>query len=152
MFRPRRILHPTDFSLFSDYALRIAADLARQNQAILLIVHTVPTLGPEGATYGEAVSQLEPEGYRQRVAQDLRQSVPAPQGVQCEYILAQGDPAREICRVARDQACDLIVMGTHGRTGISHLMMGSIAEQVIRRAPCPVLTAKLPAQSPQPVV
>jgi universal stress protein A len=146
MFRPRAILHPTDFSDCSGYAFHIAVDLARQNQAALLVLHVAETLGPENVTYGEAASQLEPEAYRQRLEDELRRRVPAPAGLHVDHVLAAGEPAREIERVAREHSCDLIVMGTHGRTGLSRLLVGSVAELVIRLAPCPVLTAKLPTQ------
>src|SRR5262249_30270696 len=94
--------------------------------------------------YGEASSELEPAGYRRRLARELCQKVPAPPGLNVEHLLAEGDPAREINRIAGERSCDLIVMGTHGRTGLSRLLMGSIAEQVIRLAPCPALVCKLP--------
>ena len=147
MFKPRTILHPTDFSDYSDYAFGIASDLARQHGAKLLVVHVVETLGPENVTYGEAVSELEPEGYRLHLQEQLRRHVPAPEGVTIEYLLVAGEPASEIERVARERSCDLIVMGMHGWTGLHRLLMGSIAEQVIRRVPCPVLTTKLPGKN-----
>ena len=146
MFHPRIILHPTDFSERAEYALHIAADLARQNQATLVVLHVAETLGAENVTYGEATSKLEPEAYRQRLEQHLRQTVPAPRGVNVQYLLAAGEPAHEISRLAREHACDVIVMGTHGVGGLSRLLMGSIAEHVIRLAPCPVLVCKLPAR------
>ena len=144
MFHPQVILHPTDYSESSNFALRIATELARQHQAKILILHVAETLGPENVTFGEATSQLEPASYRRRLEEDLRQRVAAPAGVSVEYILAEGDIAQEIQRVAHDHDCDLIVMGTHGRTGLSHLIMGSIAEKVIRLTNCPVLTTKIP--------
>jgi nucleotide-binding universal stress UspA family protein len=144
MFQPRVILHPTDFSDRSAHALGIAADLARQHGAKLLIVHVAETLGPENVTYGEVATQLEPAGYRQRILDDLRRSVPAPAGVSVQYLVAEGDPAEEIDRVARERGCDLIVLGTHGRTGLGRLLTGSVAERVVRLAACPVLTVKLP--------
>jgi len=144
MFQPRLILHPTDFSECSTYAFRIAADLARQNHASLLVLHVVETLGPGNVTFGEAATQLEPENYQRRLQQDLQRNVPEVPGISMRHLLAEGDPAKEIERLAREQSCDLIVMGTHGRTGLNRLLIGSIAEQVIRRAPCPVLVTKLP--------
>src|SRR5438128_1118103 len=123
MFHPQVILHPTDYSESSTHALQIAADLARQHQAKLLILHVAETLGLENVTFGEATSQLEPESYRQRLEQDLRQRIPAPSGMSVEYVLAAGDIVEEIESIARKHACDLIVMGTHGRTGLSHLVM-----------------------------
>lgn len=144
MFRPRVILHPTDFSDSSTHALHIAVDLARLHQARLLVLHVVETLGADRVTYGEAVSQREPAGYRRRLEDELRRHVPAPAGVAVDYLLAEGEPEEEINRVAQKYACDLIVLGTHGRTGLRRLLLGSVAEQVIRHAPCPVLTSRIP--------
>ncbi len=141
MFQPRLILHPTDFSESSVRAFHLAADLARLHGATLLVLHVVETLGPENVTFGEAVSQLEPEGYRQRLEADLRRRAPAPDpAVAVEYLLVEGDPATEIERVAQERGCDLIVLGTHGHTGLRRLFLGSIVDNIIRRAPCPVLT------------
>jgi nucleotide-binding universal stress UspA family protein len=144
MFQPHRILHPTDFSQHSNYAFGIAADLSRQNQATLLVLHTVPSLSAATVSYGEVTSELEPEGYRRRATEELRRVVPTPTGVAIEYLIAEGEPADEITRVAHERSCDLIVMATHGHTGLRHLFSGSVAEEVVRRSPCPVLTAKLP--------
>jgi len=144
MFQPHLILHPTDFSEGSNFAFQIAVDLARQNQAVLLVLHVVETLGPENATYGEISSQLQPQGYDKRLEETMRRLRPAANDVSIEHLLVEGNPAQEIDRVARDRACDLIVLGTHGRTGLKRLLMGSISEKVVRLAPCPVLTVKIP--------
>jgi nucleotide-binding universal stress UspA family protein len=148
VFQPHRILHPTDFSASSHYAYRIALDLARLYQAPVVVLHVVETLGPENVTYGEATSQLEPESYRQRLQAELERTVgPPPAGVAIEFLLAEGNPETAIERTVAERHCDLIVMGTHGHTGLSRLFMGSIAEKVVRRAPCPVLVCKLPHES-----
>jgi nucleotide-binding universal stress UspA family protein len=65
-----------------------------------------------------------------------------------ETKMVEGHPAETICRVAKEEGCDLIVMGTHGRSGLGRLLLGSVAEQVLREAACPVLTVKMPAESP----
>lgn len=143
MFRPQVILHPTDFSSYSRQAFDLAVDLAQHYQAAIVVLHVVETLGPENVTYGEAVSQLEPESYRQRLQHDLISLQPPPEsGVTVRHLLAEGRPAEAIERVAREQGCGLIVMGTHGRTGLQRLLMGSIAEHVVRHSSCPVLTMK----------
>lgn len=144
MFQPRVVLYPTDLSASSSSAFQIAADIAREHGAVLLILHVVETLGPENVTYGEAVSALEPESYHRRLEEDLHRLVPAPTGVSVQYILAAGAPAYEIERVAREHSCDLIVMGTRGRTGLSRLLVRGTAEQVISLAHCPVLITKSP--------
>jgi nucleotide-binding universal stress UspA family protein len=149
MFKPSRILHPTDYSEHSNYALHIATDLARQHAASILVLHTVSSLSPSAVSYGEVATELEPEGYRQRIVQNLRRSVPTPEGIRFEYLVAEGDPVEQIVEVARNRSCDLIVMGTHGRTGLQHLLIGSVAEGVVRLAPCPVLTARLPNRGPE---
>jgi nucleotide-binding universal stress UspA family protein len=143
MLKPRVILHPTDFSPCSEYAFQIAVDLAKENQATLLVVHVVETLGAENVTYGEAVSQVQPEGYHHRLWEDFCRRIPSvAAAIQVKPLLAQGDPAKEIDRIARAEQCDLVVMGTHGRTGLEHLLMGSVAERVVRYVPCPVLVVK----------
>jgi nucleotide-binding universal stress UspA family protein len=146
MFKPQTILHPTDFSTSSAYALAVAADLARQHGATLLILHVAETTGPENVTYGEATSELEPEGYHRRLRDDLVRSVPTPAGVEVEYVLAGGAPADAIVETARDRHCDLIVLATHAPTSrLSRLFTGSVADEVIHVAPCPVLVTRLPA-------
>jgi nucleotide-binding universal stress UspA family protein len=144
MFHPRVILCPTDFSENSTVALRIASDLARQNQATLLVLHVASSLGAEGLGYGEAESRLQPEGHVAELRQELHRLAPAEPGVETRYLLREGDPAAVIEQVVREQHCDLVVLGTHGRTGLDHLLMGSTAERIIRRCPCPALVVKYP--------
>jgi len=144
MFQPRFILCPTDFSECSSAALAIGIDLARQNDARILLLHVADTLGPEKVTFGEAASKLQPESHIKDLEQKLRSMVPVQPGLALQYLLAEGDPAAVIQNVARDRGCDLIVIGTHGRTGLEHILMGSIAEKVVRLSPCPVLVVKYP--------
>jgi nucleotide-binding universal stress UspA family protein len=142
----RTILHPTDFSEASAAALVYASELAHRQGGRLLIFHAVETLGPENVTYGEAVSRLQPEGYRHRLWEDLLRVRPPHPDVLVEYVLNQGDPAQAILRAVEEHGGDLIVMGSHGRRGLRRLLMGSVAEQVVRAARCPVLVVKdLPA-------
>jgi len=150
MFHPQIILHPTDYSESSNYALQVAVNLAHQHQAKILILHVAETLGPENVTHGEATSQLEPASYRRRLKDDLQQNVPPPADVPVEYLLAGGDTAHEILRVAQERHCDLIVMGTHGRTGFTRLLTGNTAEKVLRHASCAVLIAKIPQTQSSP--
>ncbi len=148
MLHLNTILHPTDFSNHSEYAFRLACSLARAHEARLIVLHVVVTLGPELVPYGEAVSQLQPEGYRHRLLDDLRRIQSPDPTVALDRRLVEGDPPEEILRIAKESSCDLIVLGTHGRTGLERLLMGSVAEQVVRNAPCPVLTAKAPPTLP----
>jgi len=135
----RKILHPTDFSLLSTTAFSYAAQLAHDYGSRLLILHAVETLGPENVSYGEASSFLQPEAYRQRLWEDLTHLKPPYPDVAAEYLLSDKDPAQAILDVARERSCDLIVLGSHGRRGWRRLMMGSVAEKVVRRASCPTL-------------
>ena len=144
MFQPRVILHPTNLSESSRLAYSVGVDLARQYGAKLLVLHVAETLGPENVTYGEAVSQLEPNSYQQRLEDDLRRTLPPAPGVAIEYLLVEGDPVAEINRVAQEHECDLMVITTHGRTGLARLLMGSTAEKLVRLAPCPLLIVKFP--------
>jgi nucleotide-binding universal stress UspA family protein len=144
MFHPHRILCPTDFSENSRFALHIALDLARQNEATLLVLHVADTLGPEKLTYAEASSQLQPEAYVTDLQHQLKSFVPVVSDVPILHLLREGMPPEVIQQVAAEEACDLIVIGTHGRTGLDRLLMGSLAEETIRRSPCPVLVVKYP--------
>jgi nucleotide-binding universal stress UspA family protein len=144
----RTIVHPTDFSESSDAAFRLACSAARDYGARLLVLHVVR---PPPAVAFEAGSMLvEPEGYRDELWERLSRLQPRHANVRLEHRLAEGDPAGEILDLARESGCDLIVMGTHGRTGLGRLLLGSVAEQVVRKAPCPVLTVKAPFPQVEP--
>jgi nucleotide-binding universal stress UspA family protein len=147
----RTILVPTDFSTLSQTALRYAGEMAHDHGGKLLILHAVETLGPENVTYGEAVSQPQPETYRQRLWNELHQIQPPRTDVAVEYLLSENDPVQAILEVAAERQCDLIVLASHGRTGLwKRLLGGSIAEEVVRKAPCPVLVVKAQSSLPQP--
>jgi nucleotide-binding universal stress UspA family protein len=118
------ILFPTDFSETSEGAGRFARDLAREGGGTLHIVHVVPPV-------------TSPADSATRLAEAGR---PQGDGVRVQTALLSGLVAREIVRYARDHGVGLIVMSTHGRTGLSHAILGSVAEAVVRLAPCPVLT------------
>jgi nucleotide-binding universal stress UspA family protein len=98
---------------------------------------------PEVA-YTEGVILPPPEAYEERWRERLSRLQPPDPAVRLERRLVHGYPADKILRVAEESRCGLIVMGTHGWTGLNRLVMGSVAEQVARRAPCPVLTVKGP--------
>lgn len=135
-----RILVPTDFSETSEAAVRHGVELARTFHAGLILLH-VGGAAREVATefpLGLDASLIDAE--RERL---LRILSPADQAaVRPEFVMAAGAPAVEIVRCATEREVDLIVMGTHGRGGVSHLLLGSVAEQVIRTAPCPVLVIR----------
>src|SRR5262245_59381689 len=135
------ILHPTDFSDRSEYALHLACALARDHGARLIVVHVVPQ---PVVAYMDGVLPPDPEVVLRESKGLLdRLAVPDPD-LPVERRLEEGDPASEVLRVAGEVEANLIVMGTHGRTGLGRLLMGSVAEEVVRRAPCPVLTLKTP--------
>jgi len=134
------ILHPTDFSEQSHHAFCLACSLARDYGARLILLHVV---APSVFAYGEGVFVTDSEGLSLEASEKLNHIEPGP-AVRAERRVVEGDPIDEILRVAAENHSDLIVMGTHGRTGLRRLLMGSVAEQVVRRAPCPVLTVKTP--------
>ena len=143
MIKIRTILHPTDFSDCSRLAFRLASLLAREQGARLVILHVKQVLGPMVA-YGNAMAQLESGEDQEKHWEILGRFQVSDSRVSVEHRLVEGDAAREIVRVADDVGCDLIVMGSHGRTGLQRLVFGSVAEQVLRKARCPVVTVKVP--------
>jgi universal stress protein A len=133
----KTILFPTDFSTASDAALSHAETLAKQAGATLLIVHVEePPLAYGG---GELYYGL-PEPNSERIQKMLEDVKPSDPAVPFEHRLTMGDPAAEVVRIAEEESAEMIVMGTHGRTGLTRLLMGSVAEAIVRRSPCPVLT------------
>jgi len=135
----RTILHPTDFSKRSQSAFALACALARDHGSQLIVLHVVEmaTIG-----YGEGVVPPNPVELRAEVQEQLNRLQVPHENVRAERRLEEGDAVTEILRVGQEVGADLIVMGTHGRSGLSRLLMGSVAEQVVRRAACPVLTVK----------
>jgi nucleotide-binding universal stress UspA family protein len=141
--RYRRILHATDFSTASGPALAEAVRLAREHSAELAILHVL--VPPSPFVVDELPSSyLELEASARREAERRLAAAVATAsnaGVRAQpRLLVGGAPADEIVRAARRWPADLIVIGTHGRTGLGRLFMGSVAERVLQRAPCPVLT------------
>lgn len=141
MIKIRSILHPTDFSEYSAAAMELAEALARRYGARIWIAHVAP---PEeilhGAYFG---APPPPREDLATIEKKLYAIKPADRTIPVGYALLRGDPADEIVRLARRENCDLIVMGTHGRSGLQRVLVGSVAERVLRRAPCPVLTIRL---------
>jgi nucleotide-binding universal stress UspA family protein len=144
----RRIVHATDFSRASRPALVKAMALARQNGAPLSIVHVLPPLAlPVGgemaylppATY-EAIDQRARQHARKQLAILVTRAKKA--GVRATALLLDGLPHEQILRSVRQTRADLMVIGTHGRTGLSKVLLGSVAERVVRFAKCPVLTIR----------
>jgi len=138
------ILHPTDLSERSQAAFHFACALAKDYGAHLLILHVVPPGTKQLAPLLDVGSQATPVHALESLAEELRRLQPPDAAVAVEHRLEEGQPAPVIVQVANDAHADLIVLGTHGRTGLSRVLMGSVAEQVVRRAGCAVVTVKLP--------
>lgn len=144
----RRILLPTDFSKHSANALRYAAALAEKFRAELHLLHVVQDLAvflPEtfNAT-APAVPTVEQLTAAVREALDRVVRENGLEGFTICREVREGAPFQEILRVAREKEIDLIIMGTHGRSGLAHVLLGSVAERVVRKSPCPVLTVRHP--------
>jgi nucleotide-binding universal stress UspA family protein len=139
----RSILYATDFSAQSESAFPMAVALARDYGARLIIAYVMPT--PQVAYTMETMAVIELDETAADVRARLEQFDPKDPRISVEFKLSEGDAATEILDMARKTGSDMIVIGTHGRTGLSRVIAGSVAEQVLRHAPCPVLTVRCPA-------
>lgn len=135
----KTILFPSDFSTAENSALEYATDLARTCDAKLLIAHVEepPVMYGDGTFY-YGLPEPDHEGVRKMLAERK----PTDASVAYEHHLLQGDPSLEIVALAQREKADLIVMSSHGRSGLARLLMGSITEAVMRGAPCPILVVK----------
>lgn len=132
------IVFPTDFSTTADEALEVAKALARDHQAKLVLMHavlSVPSVEVYVAQEELDKLKLESRGKLNALAAQIADS-------EVEVHVPFGDPGPSIVGVAQQVGADLIVMGTHGRTGLGRVLLGSVAEHVLRHATCPVLTIK----------
>jgi nucleotide-binding universal stress UspA family protein len=143
-----RILVPTDFSKHSDNALTYAAAFAEKFGAELTLLHVVQDLSlfvPEAVTISPPVAPPV-EQLTAAVREALERVIDSRQlrrfTVHAE--VREGSPFYEIVRFAKELDVDLIILGTHGHTGLAHVLLGSVAEKVVRKAPCPVLTVRHP--------
>jgi nucleotide-binding universal stress UspA family protein len=133
------IILATDFSACSAAAVPVAQSLARSCQAALLAVHVLP--GEPAARLGPYYASLS-DPHVTAAARRLVESAPATADVACDHRILEGAPAEEIVRLAREESARMIVIDTHGRTGAKRLLMGSVAEGVVRNAPCPVVVCR----------
>jgi nucleotide-binding universal stress UspA family protein len=124
----KKILYPTDFSSYSNQAYFHALGLAEAYGASLAVVYVHPPGAPDREQWRAQLEEVRP----------VNPKIPV------SHVLLEGDPAAEVARFAADAGIDVIVIGTHGRTGVDRLVMGSVAERVMREAPCSVLVVKLP--------
>lgn len=149
MPRIARILVPTDFSAASDAALRYARSLATQFGASIILVHVFEDPFVSGAFVGDGVVTM-PLDLRETMVRAARERLGQQHAEHAQSLplssteLLMGPVAKRIVEQAEKIHADLIVMGTHGRGGFGHLLLGSIAEKVVRTARCPVLTAREP--------
>ncbi len=146
MIKLTNILVPTDFSECSDAALRYGLELARAFNATLHVLHVVqdPYTQPWAAeAFPAAIGDLLTDWQKQSEKR-LIESVPPADRHRVKVSCAIASPYGEILRIAMADKIDLIVMGTHGRGPLAHMLLGSVAEKVVRRAPCPVLTVRHP--------
>ncbi len=147
----KKILFCTDFSDNSHYAFGYALDLAKTYKAFLLIFHvTPPPVHPEQLSIylpPERIEELK-KSHQQEVDHLLKEHYLKKIGTfkNVKVIFQEGEPFVEIIRRAKKESADLIVMGTHGRTGLDHVFFGSTAEKVVRKSPCPVMTIRLPGK------
>lgn len=152
MFQIRTILLPTDFSECAGYALSYATSLARQAGAQIICVHViepvVPTVGYTGMAEPLPIADIS-EQLEDSAERELPKIAGCEEcaGLEVEDVIAHGDAASEIVRVAGERKVDLIVIASHGRTGLGRILFGSTAESVVRHAPCPVLVVKPPEES-----
>ena len=146
MNRIRRILCASDFSSTSRKALAAAISLAKTHRAGLIILHAHVPIGPlmpERYIESSTWERVDTEARRWIESQVAKAADRAKKlGVRASAIMVMGDPATQIVRVARSKRIDLIVVGTHGRRGMSKFFLGSVAERVIATAPCPVMTVR----------
>jgi nucleotide-binding universal stress UspA family protein len=167
----KKILVPIDYSDYSEQALQWGGSLAQKYEATLVLLHVIPKgaeeVHREGASfmypplaYYKPMMTSSQSSSVQPLIIDLHEKACTQLRDFAANLLADlppvqekvtvGKPAAEILRVARDDGVDLIVMGTHGRTGVRHLLLGSVAEEVMRHAPCPVFTLRAGTTSSQP--
>jgi nucleotide-binding universal stress UspA family protein len=143
---------PTDFSECANYALSYASQLARGAGASIICVHViepvVPTVGYTGMAEPLPIADIS-EQLEDSAERELPKIAGCEEcsGLRVEEVITHGDAASEIVRVARDRGVDLIVISSHGRTGLGRILFGSTAEAVVRHAPCPVLVVKPPSES-----
>jgi nucleotide-binding universal stress UspA family protein len=146
----QRFLIPIDFSEYANQALEYAINLAGKLDACVTLLHVIQALPLGGVDMGVTL----PYTYLQDLEAEIMQSMEAclarvtAAGLEGEIVVVHGVPFHEIVETAKSRKVDLIIIGTHGRTGLQHILLGSVAEKVVRLAPCPVLVARQPTIVP----
>jgi nucleotide-binding universal stress UspA family protein len=139
------ILVPIDFSVHSKNALKYAVPLAKQFDASIHLVYVVePTIYPADLGFGQVVLPGVEEELRLKGADELQQLITEEIGVQVKatYAVKTGTPSQEILAEAEEERVNMIVIATHGHSGLEHVLFGSTAERIVRKARCPVLTIR----------
>jgi len=145
MIQLKKVLVPTDFSEYSQHALQYGLSFSKEYRAQMILLHVIedPFYPSTGANFG-----FDMEDYFRRMEDDSRERmarmVPPEieKEISVERIVARGSAFLEIIRLAKERGVDMIVLATHGRTGLAHVLMGSVTEKVVRKAPCPVLVVR----------
>lgn len=147
----KKILVPTDNSENAREAFKYAADLAEKYDSTINVVHVIDTSHFDQVTkYASELYMQSPQRYEETVIKEktketkdfIKKNLQNDKGLKVEKIIRRGKPFVEIIKTAKEIEADLIVMGTHGKTGLANVLMGSVAEKVVRKAPCPVLRIK----------
>ncbi len=150
MIRLKRILAPTDFSEYSLAAMRYACEFASRFDAELHVLHAIAspleavdegTASPYARAFAEYETEIRENAEKQLAAVD---TAPLTNPDQVVRVLRGGFPFVEILQYAKAAEIDLIVIGTHGRSGLQHILLGSVAEKIVRKSPCPVLSVRHP--------
>jgi nucleotide-binding universal stress UspA family protein len=146
----RKILAPTDFSKHAEGAVRAACELAEKLGAELHLLHVLADLVVPAGPDPMLVAGMPPEYYTEaegRARKELEEVIGPdwPRPPQALAATRWGDAVEEVIAYAKEQEIGLIVLSTHGRTGLSHILLGSVAERIVRESPCPVLTIRTPA-------
>jgi nucleotide-binding universal stress UspA family protein len=145
MISLRKIVVPQDFSEYSLHALKYAVTLGGLFNSELLVLHVVePIVYPADFSFGQVSIPAMEEEIRKHSEEQLNELVAReiPKNVKAVPIIRVGKPFIEIIDIAKSENADLIVISSHGRTGVDHVLFGSTADKVVRKAPCPVLTVR----------
>jgi nucleotide-binding universal stress UspA family protein len=147
----KKILLTTDFSEYSQVAVPHAVEMVRRFSATLVVLHVLePLLTPVDFAWGPMALSEDWEEQRTSHSRKYLQKwikKELPEDLEIEPVLAHGTPIREICHTITEHDIDLVVMATHGQTGLSHVLFGSTTEKVVRRSPVPVLTVRKPGDT-----
>jgi len=140
------VLVPIDFSPYAEQALAYAITIAQKLQARVTLLHVIQPPLVAGADMGAWPSPTFLQELETAITRDMAGYLArvTAAGLAGEIVIVHGVPFQEILDTAKARQVDLIIMGTHGRTGLSHILLGSVAERVVRLAPCPVLIARQP--------